>query len=273
MFAVTNDADEEFGTTLVDARAISVRVRVRDTDFVLSQQLKPDDLAPLFSDAWTGSQVWNCSIELSEYLGKIFGEVGAVEGKTVVELGAGCGLCGLYMSHLGANVVSTDQQTMVPLLQRNAAANASVVSSDLFEARELLWGTEAAAKELLADTGLCEDGVDIILVSDCLNPIYGEDSYENLAKTIRWLCNTSDVAESSTVVYLAYEHRDGGGEASRDLLDRFFSYLRDAMVVVRVHRIEDIDIFRIVGKGCCAGATKMSTGSSITEGELATKAC
>ena len=41
MFAVTNDADEEFGTTLVDARAISVRVRVRDTDFVLSQQLKP----------------------------------------------------------------------------------------------------------------------------------------------------------------------------------------------------------------------------------------
>ena len=104
--------DTEFGSTVVDARARSVEVSVLGTTLTISQQLEPDDLAPLFSDAWTGSCLWNCSVVLSEFIGKTLKK--DATGKRIVELGAGCGLCSLYVSSIGAaQVVATDQATMV----------------------------------------------------------------------------------------------------------------------------------------------------------------
>ena len=49
--------DSEFESTVLDARATTVEVRLRSgRRLLISQQLEPRDLAPLFEDEWTGSQ-------------------------------------------------------------------------------------------------------------------------------------------------------------------------------------------------------------------------
>lgn len=244
--------DDDFSSTVVDARARSIDVSVLGTTLTISQQLEPDDLAPLFSDAWTGSCLWNCSVVLSEFIGDKLKK--DASGKRFVELGAGCGLCSLYLSKIGAKqVVATDQATMISLIRRNATAND--VSEKKFEARELMWGKDADISRLLKETGLDRNGIDIILISDCLNPIYGEDSYEKLARTIVALCSASRDA----VAFLAYEHRDGGGEASKSLLAHFFDFVRETMRVEMVHRVEDIDIFRMENKDAVPKKTRPSS--------------
>ena len=239
MFRVDDEDDDEiFGSTCVDALAKTLSVRILDKTFTLSQQLEPEDLAPLFSDAWTGSQIWQCSVKLSEYLGRLVesGDL-SFRRKRVVELGAGCGLCSLFSCALGAHTLATDQETMVPLIRRNAEQNACLVSSERFRVQELIWGDQAAAAKLSASCD--EDPIDFILISDCLNPIYGEDSYEDLAKTVVWLSSTD------TEIFLAYEHRDGTGSASRTLLREFFRHLERTFDITLVHREDDIDIFRM----------------------------
>ena len=52
-----SDDEFEFGTTVVDAGATSLKVNVLGQSFTLSQQLEPKDLAPLFSDEWTGNVI------------------------------------------------------------------------------------------------------------------------------------------------------------------------------------------------------------------------
>ena len=105
-----SDDEFEFGTTVVDAGATSLKVNVLGQSFTLSQQLEPKDLAPLFSDEWTGSQVWSCSVVLSTFIGQSVkkGDI-VLKDKNVVELGAGCGLCGIYAHYLGGKIIATDQ--------------------------------------------------------------------------------------------------------------------------------------------------------------------
>jgi release factor glutamine methyltransferase len=63
-----------------------------------------------------------------------------LEGKAVLELGAGSGLISIHAVHAGAQVTATDiNKTAVDWLFRNAAANNvsfSIVHSDLFEKME-----------------------------------------------------------------------------------------------------------------------------------------
>ena len=119
------------------------------------------------------------------------------------------------------------------MIRRNAEAN-SIVKN--FEVRELVWGDHEAVKTLPQTS--------IVLISDCINPIYGEDSYEALAKTILWIGEGTD-NKKDFAVFLAYEHRDGGGKASQILLKTFFDFLKPKMNVNLVLREEDIDIYLI----------------------------
>ncbi|POM70070.1 Hypothetical protein PHPALM_13557 [Phytophthora palmivora] len=95
-----------------------------------------------------GGEVWAGALVLCEFLEAHDQEV--VQGRDVIELGAGCGLCGLVAATLGAKtVVLTDEYP--DLLARNIAKNQhlwddretdgglAVVSSG-----ELEWGVSAS---------------------------------------------------------------------------------------------------------------------------------
>ncbi|KAG9405945.1 hypothetical protein AC1031_003867 [Aphanomyces cochlioides] len=172
--------------------------------YELSEVLSSDRLDALFSDAWTGSRVWNASIFLSNHLVRLHAEQSFLRNATqtsragrVIELGSGCGLVGLVAQDLGAaNVVVTDQAEIVDLLAANLHENASSTGGTAY-ACEFTWGSQSF-RHLLVD----DSPFDYILVSDCnrsplvssltrllfdvgINPIYGVDSWRNLARSIR----------------------------------------------------------------------------------------
>lgn len=46
-----------------------------------------------------------------------------LKGKYAIELGAGMGLCSLAFAAMGANVLSTDIASVLPLLEHNCSSN------------------------------------------------------------------------------------------------------------------------------------------------------
>ena len=86
--------------------------------------------------------------------------------------------CGLAAAALGApNVVLTDKPDLLPTLQANAAANSFSCSGVGCES--LSWSLNGLPSNRLP----C--GADLVLASDCLNPVYGDDHAVALAATIR----------------------------------------------------------------------------------------
>ena len=53
-----------------------------------------------------------------------------LKGKKAIELGAGMGLCSIAFAALGANVLSTDIYSVLPLLARNCSSNMSAAALD-----------------------------------------------------------------------------------------------------------------------------------------------
>ena len=52
----------------------------------------------------TGSQVWGGALVLSEYIGELALADRKFQGRHVIELGAGCGFCGLLAAKLGIHL-------------------------------------------------------------------------------------------------------------------------------------------------------------------------
>lgn len=174
---------------------------------MLTETLQSAELAPIFDDAWTASRVWEASRFLAQRLALYASKPNATfdvsAGQSVLELGSGCGLVGILAASLGADVLLTDQQMVLGLLQRNVEVNA--VSEDeqaRLQVAEFNWGS---------DQSLPRSKYNYILVSDCINPIYGQDSWRNLARSIHRF------SDRTTVTYLAHESR-GEDEAMVDFL-------------------------------------------------------
>ena len=120
----------------------------------------------------------------------------------MLELGAGTGACGLAAAALGARrVLLTDKPVLLPLLSANVAANRFDRSRDVgggsgcvVECAELTWrsggderrsgGDERRSREDERDDehgaehaaegelpALLPAGADLVLASDCLNPV------------------------------------------------------------------------------------------------------
>ncbi|KAG2916395.1 hypothetical protein PC110_g9447 [Phytophthora cactorum] len=206
------------------------QVTICGRSYSLSETLRSAELAPIFEDAWTASRVWEASRFLAERLVHFASELPATfnvsAGQSVLELGSGCGLAGLVAASLGADVLLTDQHEALELLQRNAETNAASESERArLQVAEFVWGSDWTPPH---------SSYHYILVSDCINPIYGQDSWRNLARSIYRFSN------EETVTYLAHEAR-GEDEAMTD-------FLAFSAALLRCERIDQqgrISLFRI----------------------------
>lgn len=132
-----------------------------------------DDLSePGTGKAYTGSWAWSTSFVLGHWIGSCTGL--SLKGKRAVELGAGTGIPGLVAAVMGADVVLTDIQALIPGLQRNIDENGL---GEKAKAMALVWGHGCS--------GL-DPPVDFILMSDVL---YDVESMPDLCHTLRELCD------------------------------------------------------------------------------------
>lgn len=158
-----------------------------------------------FSAEGFASTVWDSAVVLAKYLESI-----DLNGKTVVELGAGCGLPGIAAVCLGARTVHlTDLAANLPLLRRNAERNVAPYARRRLVVAPLVWGEEYAAED-----------VDYVLAADVL---YLPDCAADLAQT--------------TTQLMAREHPCRALIAcgrNRTAQDRFMSAVKAHGVSVRV---------------------------------------
>ena len=175
-------------------------------------------IAPLFSDVWTGSCVWECSLLISRTI-----ETDLVDDfadKSILVLGSGCGLEALVCKTETQckQVVATDKGSIVALNSSNAKLNLSEEELKTYKVMELDWGTNL--EEFRKEQNLGK--FDIILACDCINPIYGKESWGNLAKTISYFSK-----EKESLILLGYEQREDEGPIEQDaLLNDFFAHCK-----------------------------------------------
>ena len=139
-----------------------------------------------------GSVVWGSSLDLCAALAR---DPAIVRGKTVLELGAGVGLCGIAAAALGAQrVVLTDREPLLKLLRESVGANEPDTAARC-EVAALEWG-EVGARSAPA--------VDLVIAADV---VYRRETLPDLAATFSVLCGRGAVG------MLAYQPRRPDDEA------------------------------------------------------------
>ena len=193
----------------------------------LQQKLpKNTPIAPLFSDVWTGSCVWECSLLISRAIENELHD--EFKNKRVLVLGSGCGLEALVCKTETECklVVATDKGSIVGLNHANSLLNLSIEEQKEYKVLELDWGSNLHSfNKYFADEF---QFFDVILACDCINPIYGKESWSNLAKTISHFSAVND-----TLVLLGYEQREDEGPIEKDeLLNDFFEHCKNNSIYV-----------------------------------------
>ena len=167
-----------------------VRVPLATGQTLMVEQ-RPDGPVPAIADG-TNRRLWPAACVLSTYLSR---HPEVVQGKRVIELGAGSGAVGLACAALGAShVVLTDCSDALPLIHDNVSRNAPHLSADV-QVRPCLWGDESHVAALI------EDGVyDVVIACEV---VYKQNAsvLEALVETQRRLLGPRGVA------LLAYEYR------------------------------------------------------------------
>lgn len=139
-------------------------------------------------------------------------------GRTVVELGAGTGVVGIMAGYLGASVIITDLESLVPLLDHNVNENRHLLGAGSVVAKPLCWGNPPDSDMLHPD---------FLVLANC---VYYESSLENLRETV--LALTSE-ARSETVILACYEERT---KEIGDLICRWHSMLSDYFDIRDIER-------------------------------------
>ena len=126
------------------------------------------------------------------------------------------GLCAIAAHKMGASTtVLTDQQCVLQLLETNVAANCELKADETIKSvddpniqvLEYVWGS---------DTRNLPGPFQYVLISDCINSIYGEESWMCLARSI------GKLTASDTVTYMSTQLRDEGAT-----LDSFLKAVAD----------------------------------------------
>ncbi|KAI3756613.1 hypothetical protein L1987_56435 [Smallanthus sonchifolius] len=129
----------------------------------------------------TGSVMWDSGIVLGKFLENAV-ETGllVLQGKKVVELGAGCGLAGCIAALLGSQVILTDMPDRLRLLKKNIEDNLYGNVRGCATVSELTWGDRL-------DPELVEPLPDFVIGSDV---IYSEEAVTDLLETLVELSGT-----------------------------------------------------------------------------------
>jgi len=146
-----------------------------------------------------GSFLWPSSLLLSEYIHNHMRD--ELQGKTVLELGAGRCLSGIHCALLGCRrVLLTDAD---PAVLRDAAAIVRLngLSPDQADVRALSWGSFGASVAELRRTG----GVDLLIGADVL---YEPRDFEAVLATVAFF---------DRPLLTAYQHRGEGLRRLRQL--------------------------------------------------------
>ncbi|XP_073501701.1 protein N-lysine methyltransferase METTL21A [Phyllobates terribilis] len=158
--------------------------------------------------------VWDAAVILCLYL-----EAGGInlQGRSVVELGAGTGLVGIVAALLGADVTATDRDLAIEFLKSNVHENLPKALEHKMHVKTLNWGT-----------GLEHfSHFDVILGADI---IYLEETFQDLLKTIIHL------SSEHTVILLSCRLR-----YQRDY--NFLDMMRKHFTVNQVHYDKDVDVY------------------------------
>lgn len=155
-----------------------------------------------WNDVGVAAVVWDAAIVLGRYLEKIAVQL---KGKKVIELGAGTGFASIVASLLGGHVTITDRQMALNVTRMNVEGNLGE-KQNLVEIKELEWGQNVSSLEPPFDFVL---GADIV---------YIEDTFVDLLKTLRDLC------DENTVVLLSCKIRYDRDKRFFELLSHHFSY-------------------------------------------------
>ncbi|CAM5147888.1 unnamed protein product [Eretmochelys imbricata] len=123
--------------------------------------------------------VWDAAVVLCTYL-----EMGSIDlqGRSVIELGAGTGLLGIVATLLGAHVTITDREDALEFLESNVQANLPPDLQPRAVVKELTWGRNLG--------NFAPGKFDFILGADI---IYLEDTFADLLQTLEHLCSEHTV--------------------------------------------------------------------------------
>ncbi|XP_074857871.1 protein N-lysine methyltransferase METTL21A isoform X2 [Carettochelys insculpta] len=105
-----------------------------------------------------------------------------LQGRSVIELGAGTGLLGIVATLLGAHVTLTDRETALEFLKSNVQANLPPDLQTRAAVKELTWGRNLG--------NFSPGKFDFILGADI---IYLEDTFVDLLQTLEHLCSERTV--------------------------------------------------------------------------------
>lgn len=153
-----------------------------------------------------GWQLWDASQHLASIVAD---NSELVTDRTVLELGAGCGLCGLTAAAVGArSVLLTDTALVVPSLQEAIDRNRHVTGSCPVRSAVLDWTEPVRC--------IPAEAPDVILVSDCT---YWKHLFLPLYRTILLL------VQKNTLVLIAHKaRRPHVEEEAFELLARAFVF-------------------------------------------------
>ena len=155
-----------------------------------------------WNDVGVAAVIWDAAIVLGRYLEKT---AARLQGKKVIELGAGTGFAGIVASLLGGNVTITDRKMALNTTRMNVERNLGK-NQNRVAIKELEWGQNVSSFSPPFDFVL---GADIV---------YIEDTFNDLLKTLQDLC------DATSVVLLSCKIRYDRDKRFFELLSQSFSH-------------------------------------------------
>eukprot|EP01117_Protostelium_nocturnum_P019301 TRINITY_DN8336_c0_g1_i1.p1 TRINITY_DN8336_c0_g1~~TRINITY_DN8336_c0_g1_i1.p1 ORF type:complete len:298 (-),score=104.39 TRINITY_DN8336_c0_g1_i1:211-1104(-) len=222
--ALNSNSEDLEGVTELDVNQVNKK---RDKDSLNGKVLPTMESTASFSFAGQkvllkqdthscGGHLWRSATVLMTYLENktVFPDkedgISFWNGKKVIELGAGTGLLGIALAKIGAQVILTDQESLVPLMRENARLNGIQDQELLIE--ELWWGRGDCDKYTK------DKPIDFIIASDC---VYLEPTFAALTDTMHQLSN------SETRIFMSFQKR-------RKADNRFWKIAQKKFKLIRI---------------------------------------